>query len=341
MYKYKVFLVDDEPMVRAGLKKVLEKVGSNWQYIGEATNGKQALSMIRQLQPDLVISDIRMPGITGLQLLEAIKQLYPDTILILLTGYPEFEYAQHALRYGAFDYILKPSSAEDLMKVLNKAELEISKIKEKKSSKDPSAIPIELEFSLLNAIKTGNKADAFSGLTKIFDYLDFMTYQELVDYTNSLLMKMKNSLPFEFEPISLSFQTPVDVKEWLKEQITLCFNMVHVKETRDISFIIQRAMAVIRKKYNCDLTLKSVAVELCMNSSYLSVLFKQETGETFSNYLTNYRYNKAKELLNNPQLKIYEIGEQVGYVNGRHFSQMFKGKSGMTPKQYRNQLKIE
>lgn len=84
-----------------------------------------------------------------------------------------------------------------------------------------------------------------------------------------------------------------------------------------------------------DLTLKLLAEEVYLNPTYLGRIFKQETGESFSSYLINLRIEKAKELLRNPALKIYEVCEQVGYNDPAHFTHVFKKTVGITPQDYK------
>lgn len=117
----KVFLVDDEPIIVKGLRKLIpwEKLG--FEIIGESYDGEEAFEYIRDNKPDLVITDILMPIMNGIQL---IKRMYEDGIqskIIILSGYGEFEYARDALKYGAFEYLLKPVSKEQLIDTLKKA----------------------------------------------------------------------------------------------------------------------------------------------------------------------------------------------------------------------------
>jgi DNA-binding NarL/FixJ family response regulator len=122
---YKILIVDDEMTIRMGLKAMVSKL-DNWQWVGEASNGIQAIEMIRQCRPDLILSDIRMPQMDGIAMLEQIRSIGSDSLLIFLTGYPDFTYAQKAIRYGAFDYLLKPMRAAEIMDVLRKAENQIA-----------------------------------------------------------------------------------------------------------------------------------------------------------------------------------------------------------------------
>lgn len=117
----RTYIADDEIWVTIGLKKLIEKSGLPFEIIGEADNGITALEDIRRLKPALLLADIRMPGMTGLELLRRISES-PElsTQVILVSGYAEFEYAQTALRQGAYDYLLKPVKPQDLYDVLKK-----------------------------------------------------------------------------------------------------------------------------------------------------------------------------------------------------------------------------
>jgi two-component system, response regulator YesN len=117
----KVLLVDDELFVRKGLKSLIDWEKSGFEVVGDTDNGEDALSLIKTLNPDLVVTDIRMPVLDGLELIKYVleeKEYKPKFIII--SGYNDFKYAQHAIRYGVQDFILKP---------IDKAEMEEALIK--------------------------------------------------------------------------------------------------------------------------------------------------------------------------------------------------------------------
>lgn len=122
---YTVFLADDEIWVSMGLKKMIGRSGTAFQVIGEASDGVTAFEEIRRLRPDLLLADIRMPGLNGIELLKKIRENGLDTRVILVSGYAEFSYAQEAVRLGASDYLLKPVEEEELRNVLKKTEEEL------------------------------------------------------------------------------------------------------------------------------------------------------------------------------------------------------------------------
>jgi len=125
----KVFLVEDEYIVRNGIKNNIPWEEKGYEFCGEAADGEIALSMIRSTKPDIVITDIRMPFMNGLELTKIIRRELPDTEVIILTGYGEFEYAKEGIRLGVAEYLLKPVNADDLLSVIDSL---ADKISEKK-----------------------------------------------------------------------------------------------------------------------------------------------------------------------------------------------------------------
>lgn len=118
---YKVLIVDDEVFVRKGLIRILSECSPQFEICGEAENGEQALTLIEQLNPELVICDIRMPVLDGLGLIKKVKtDLVQEPIFIILSGYADFSYAQQAFRYNVSDYILKPVDEQELTVALGK-----------------------------------------------------------------------------------------------------------------------------------------------------------------------------------------------------------------------------
>ena len=115
----KIFLVEDEMVVRDSIKKNVNWEAHGFQFVGEASDGEMAYSLIQNTRPDVVLTDIKMPFMDGLELSRLLKKEMPWIKIVLLTGHSEFEYAQEAIRIGATDYILKPISSVGLEKVLD------------------------------------------------------------------------------------------------------------------------------------------------------------------------------------------------------------------------------
>ena len=124
---YSVFLVDDEPIVLEGIRTKIDWESAGFSFAGEATDGEIALSMIHELKPDILITDIKMPFMDGLELAAAIKKTQPWIKIIILSGHDEFDYAKKAISIGIEDYLLKPFTSEDILSSLKKAAAQLDK----------------------------------------------------------------------------------------------------------------------------------------------------------------------------------------------------------------------
>ena len=118
----KVLLVDDEPLIVQGLSLLLDWEKEGYEIAATAQNGKEALSYLRENKVDLIIADIKMPEMTGLELLETIRrEQVSDAYFVILSGYSDFSYAQQAIHYACMDYVLKPVEKEVLTEIIRKA----------------------------------------------------------------------------------------------------------------------------------------------------------------------------------------------------------------------------
>ena len=125
----KVFLVEDEFVIREGIKNNIDWKAHGYEFCGEAGDGELAYPMIQKLRPDIVITDIRMPFMDGLELSRLIRKELPDTEIIILSGYQEFEYAKEAIKLGVAQYLSKPINGEELLAELDELS---AKIEEKR-----------------------------------------------------------------------------------------------------------------------------------------------------------------------------------------------------------------
>ncbi|RCW42238.1 response regulator transcription factor [Paenibacillus prosopidis] len=117
---YKLLVVDDEKWVRQGLSLTIDWMAEGIELIGEAEDGEEALQRIQTDSPDIIITDIKMPRMDGLDLIEALRHQQKKAYVIIISGYNDFEYAQKALKYGAYDYVLKPIEETVLLEVVRR-----------------------------------------------------------------------------------------------------------------------------------------------------------------------------------------------------------------------------
>lgn len=117
---YRVIVVDDEPAALVLLCSIIKKKCPDYQVVATAENGREGLEKVDELLPDLVISDVSMPIMNGIQLVSAIKEKHPEMLSLIVSGYSEFEYARAALQSGVCDYILKPVIPSEMKKTLDR-----------------------------------------------------------------------------------------------------------------------------------------------------------------------------------------------------------------------------
>ena len=115
---YKILLVDDEAEVRTSIIRKIDWSAVGFQVVGDAENGVDALEKIEQLEPDVVLTDIRMPYMDGLEMAERLREIHPSIKVVLFSGFDDFEYAQKAIKLNIIEYILKPVNAEEMMEIL-------------------------------------------------------------------------------------------------------------------------------------------------------------------------------------------------------------------------------
>jgi two-component system response regulator YesN len=128
--RFGLFFVEDEIGIRENIRHSINWEDTDFEYLGDASDGEAALPQILELMPDIVVTDIKMPFMDGLELCRCLKKERPETEILILSGYDEFAYAQRAISLGVSEYLLKPITPVKLMQTLNKAALKLSAAKE-------------------------------------------------------------------------------------------------------------------------------------------------------------------------------------------------------------------
>jgi two-component system, response regulator YesN len=161
----KIVIVEDEFKTRKGIINLIKKINPKYEIIGEAANGIEATKIITEKNPDLVITDIRMPEMNGLEMLEDFKKNGSKFRTVILTGYSEFEYAKQALKLGVSEYLLKPVIVEDVKKMLLNIQLLIENEK-KKVFEDKKIITIENAVKNIQQVHKENQENSFNNLSE-------------------------------------------------------------------------------------------------------------------------------------------------------------------------------
>lgn len=243
---YKLILVDDEVEIRNGLSQYFPWNEIGFDVVGVFDNGKKALAYIDSHAVDVMLCDIRMPVMTGLELAEELHSRQSKIKITLLSGFKDFEYAKLALSYDVKGYIVKPTKYNELYEHFSKLKLELDKANEEQKSSHSMDDNSTFNEKVIAAIRT---------------YVE-QNYR---------------------------------------------------------SATLDEAAAVVR-----------------MNSFYVSRYFKENTGQNFSDYVSEVKMNKAAELLKDIRYKTYEVSEMVGYSHAKNFTRTFKKHFGMNPREFRN-----
>ena len=169
--KYTISIADDEPRVRTGLQSLINSRGGDWEVSGLFPDGTLALEAAGERQVDVILADIRMPSLDGLQLAHALRTVSPDTVVVVMSGYKEFDYARRAMKMGVLDFIVKPIEEEELFAVLDRARQEIERRKDDRRqavlSREPEAIGDALLAEALvspSTVEIGEKLPEFLGV---------------------------------------------------------------------------------------------------------------------------------------------------------------------------------
>lgn len=343
-----ILLIDDEKYAVEGLISMLDWKRFEGTLTGTASNGKDALELIELSPPDVIISDIKMPVMDGLELAKEIYSRNWEIKLILLSAHGEFTYAQKAIQYGVTDYILKPVTRQKL-KELEELLLHINQ--EKKFRKDTylKSWSPSLKDEILTALRQCD-LKFFDSYFSSEEYFGPMKSQE----GNALGTQLLNYLYSYFEQLNI-LQPILDTSR--SKTLSQFYDLPNPEEK--INFIITRYSDVMtassRQRHASTDTLIETAREymqkhfdspafnisyladsMNVSISYLSTIFKQSTCENLSTYLTNLRMEKAKELLSDVQYSISEVALKSGYEDSRYFAKYFKKQMNMKPSEYRN-----
>lgn len=171
---FKLLIADDETRIRKGLKNSLNWSDMNIELIGEAEDGEIALKIIEDEKPDIILIDICMPFLNGLDLIEKINLTVSNSIIIIISGYDEFSYAQRALKLRVFDYILKPVDSKMLEGVILRATKELNKFEEKRNYQEWTNKHLEENSNALKQSFLGNWLSGKLSYEQLIDELSFL-----------------------------------------------------------------------------------------------------------------------------------------------------------------------
>lgn len=352
---YSVILIDDDWETLETIVAYYDWNRMGMELVQTAGDGLSGLRAIMDLKPDIVLIDIRMPGMNGLKVIESAQEAGCHSYFIVISGHADFEYAQTALRLSVNEYLLKPYSPEDLKGAFEKA---IAALDQRipnlvmphhglpRSGSDALWYPVDSEKALMDIVFTGEKQDLAPALN---DFIQQVFSRNGAEDALACVSMLCSAIvrPLIVRRKSLSMN-PIEGIRWgdrdlikslyqfLLAILDEAYSLIHAESTMNPAVIL--AEKHIRAHYAEKLTLDAVAEAVYITPTYLSSLFSKSLGTSFVSYVNQVRIEKAQELLRQSNADQRVIAEQVGFGDGKYFSQVFKRITGSTPHQYRNRM---
>ncbi|MCL4516316.1 MAG: response regulator [Firmicutes bacterium] len=362
---YKVLIIDDEPWSREVVKALGAWESLQLAVIGEAEDGTEGLKLIRELEPDIVITDMRMPDLGGVEFLKAMNERFPSLKIIVISGYDDFVYLKQAIRSRAVEYLLKPIDPEELNASLAQCarELEQAHANVNMSWRTPLVFADNAVLDRYLAYRQRvygyllelNKPAVLHTLENLGEFLE-RSLPEAPD--GNMLTKIGHDFILILEEFTSENEIGFD-SIWSdgnrKETFMVGWNSIS-EAIKDIGLLYGETIDAIeafrRNKNRLDIrgvqthidrhfqdpiSLETIAQHFFISKEHLSRAFKTFTGENISDYIIRRRMEKAKELILEQRLAIKHVAEMTGYTDLAYFYRVFKKYYGLTPGELRKE----
>lgn len=354
---WKVMIADDEPFIREGIEQLIPWKELGCRLLYSASNGKELIEYMEHDEPDIVIVDIKMPVLGGLDVAAYIQEKQLDIKVIILTAYADFQYAHQAIRYNASDYIVKSSALEDIPQAIGRItkKLEESRFAsfrlillygtaEKEAlQKMARAAFEEMELKQIEA----NQRQSFliiAGSRLTEEELVYNSCKKLRELSRNFLQKnLEVGISPVFHDIKQVPEYYADMTEFVKEQMAQKETGIFWKEKQtvpelsvpeDSASLIRQVDEYVEQNFCSRISLDDIAEEVHVNRSYLSRIYKQKTGFNLFDTINMKRIQLAKQCIRENKMKMYEIAVQVGFEDTAYFSKVFKKFEGISPKEF-------
>lgn len=349
---YKILIADDEFLIRTFLRKIITEQLPECEVCGEAEDGTDGLTLAEATRPDIIITDICMSEMSGLDMVQRLIALSFSPKIIILTAHREFNYAQRAIELGVSGFILKPTKANE---VVEQVRLAIGKIRadssQPQSSQDDMLYRLYRIHVLSTELSAAVRKTDRDRAEKILNQL-FAEAENIPEDAPGKLLHAYSDIAAELyslqdlrsghHAITLpSFDTCGDraelnrvLRSYTGRVLDALASGIHPNEA---SIRISKVFEYIEGNYMRNITAQNIADYIHISPSYLSKLFKQETGKNLVDWINEYRVTVAKDMIDSCEYKMYEISEKVGFENAHYFTKVFRKYIGMTPTEYMNQ----
>jgi two-component system response regulator YesN len=353
---FKVIVIDDEPWSREVVKALIPWELLELQLMGEAEDGNSGLRLAEELSPHIVITDMRMPGIDGVELLRQFNERYPEIKIIVMSGYDDFMYLKQAIRSRAVEYLLKPIDPDELEAALSRCikELEDASLQGEQVDREPfffdNRALLDRYLSVRRQVYGYMQELNFTAVKQTFWNLKEQLMEVLTEEQQRHIL---HKLGHDFILILQEFiaengldiayvrdQFDARITEWSSiQQAMVELNVLYEKTIKAVEehrknrgrLSIADIQAYIDKHYGESISLETIAQHFYVSKEHLCRLFKASAGENLTDYLIRKRMERAKELITEQGFSIKNSAEMIGYSDIAYFYRVFKKHFGMTP----------
>ncbi len=362
---YKVIIVDDDELIRKGLEQVIR-----WERMGFFVNGIfqsgiDALEYVKSHPVDVILTDIRMPQMSGLELIEAAKGYQRNVKAVMISGYGEFKLVKQALVLKAEDYLLKPLGQEEVEAVFLKLKQSLDKErhasqeeergrsrgrkKERQYPKEWKAVEAFRKEMTVH-LENGRIFQNNQQMKELDQILSSCEEEDIAQFYSDIIIKLLEYFDLDHDEKVYWFAGHGKLErdprmdgerqtERLREQFWQDMDNIrkslwnHSDHMRNL--LTGKAKSMIEAEYGDEsLSLASVANRLNISYGYLSTIFTKAEGHSFKAHLVMVRMEKARLLLLSRKYRIYEIARMTGYKNPRYFTDAFKKYYHCSPADY-------
>lgn len=350
---YRMVIVDDDEIEREGMTNFIpwEKYGI--EIVGSAWNGQEGYEVISARKPDLVITDIKMPVMNGIELIRRVREENEEVLFVVLSGYGEYEYTSQAMELGIRHYVLKPCDEKRIVAVLEQAKKELEEARKKNALLEQAMDRLKQEYEPLD--RQMDQKISQEELLEICREIRHAADLQTLLLQISVLYAWLRICRYSEEEIrsvgrwlvnALEDKKGSEAGDGSQQVVSRCAVAAmqrsgRLKLSREESRMRDILIAVYSSIGDRDLGLHWLASEVIfMNEEYLGRLFARNMNRKFSDFVSETRIEIAKRLLeHSPGLHIADLAECVGYSeDGQYFSRMFKKYTGKTPSDYREYI---
>lgn len=322
-----LFVEDDEDILFLISRYKLWRQGQ-YRIGGTAANGGEALDKLAAAHYDLLITDIRMPVMDGLELCRRVRDLGYRIVIILASTYHDFAYAKEGMRLGAVEYIEKPFSEEKLAKALELAGRFLG----------GNMLEDEIYNRLMSKNQTAQQIarDLTGQLQAVFPDIPLMARREAAAVLQGVYEKLGKRAPWLELMGSVSIYISENILEDTSGVLQEYLDIIHRYQLRKPDAVVQKMVSILKHNVCRPHLLDYLSEQMELSKDYMGKRFRNVVGITISEYCMRLKMEQAKAMLAGTTKKVYEISEELGYTTVDYFTGLFKSYTGVTPTAYRN-----